>query len=160
VIFATVGTHHQPFDRLVRALAALGRDDLVIQYGHSAPPDFAGRAEAFMSFAEIERHMRDAEAVVTHAGVGSILLARRCGHVPIVVARQSRHGEHVDDHQVELTSALAPRGEIVAVDDPGTLGAVLAAPPARRPLADGAGAPLHAAVRAALRGEPVTGGGS
>jgi UDP-N-acetylglucosamine transferase subunit ALG13 len=158
VIFATVGTHHQPFDRLVRALAGLGRDDLVIQYGHSAPPAFSGRAAAFMSFAEIEGHMREAAAVVTHAGVGSILLARRCGHIPIVVARQSRQGEHVDDHQVELTTALAPRGEIVAVDDLSALGDVLADPPARRPLAVGAAAELHAAVRAALWGEPVTAG--
>jgi UDP-N-acetylglucosamine transferase subunit ALG13 len=156
VIFATVGTHHQPFDRLVQALAGLGRDDLVIQYGHSQPPPTAGAA--FMSFAEVEQHMRAADAVVTHAGVGSILLARRCGHIPIVVARQSRYGEHVDDHQLQLTTALAPRGQVVVVDDVARLGDALATPPERRPLATETASGLHAAVRQALWGNRVIDG--
>jgi UDP-N-acetylglucosamine transferase subunit ALG13 len=150
VIFATLGTHHQPFDRLVDALTALGRDDLVVQYGHSAPPPAAVRAQAFMSFSEVEGHMRDAELVITHAGVGSILLARRCGHIPVVVPRRRRFGEHVDDHQVELTTALAPRGQVLVVDDVERLAEVVAAPPQRRPLESGTGSELFAAVRQAL----------
>jgi UDP-N-acetylglucosamine transferase subunit ALG13 len=159
VIFATLGTHHQQFDRLVAALVALGRDDLVIQYGHSAPPEEAVTAKAFMPFAEVEEHMRAAAAVVTHAGVGSILLARRCGQLPIVMPRRSAHGEHVDDHQVELVTALEPRGQVVVVDDAQGLAAALAAPPERRPLEHGAAAGLLDAVHAALWREAVSGGG-
>ncbi len=155
MIFATVGTHHQQFDRLVQA-PALDRADVVIQHGHSAPPQGRARMIAFMPFAEVEEHMRAAEAVVTHAGVGSILLARRCGHIPIVVARRQRFGEHVDDHQVELATALGPRGEVVVVDDVAALDAVLADPPALRPPAADVGASLRAAVRAALWSKPVT----
>ena len=62
-----------------------------------------------MGFAEMLQHFRAADAVMTHAGVGSILCARRAGHVPVVVPRQRRDGEHVDDHQVELTRALEER---------------------------------------------------
>jgi UDP-N-acetylglucosamine transferase subunit ALG13 len=150
VIFVTVGTHHQPFARLLDAVAALGRDDVVVQHGHSPPPAGVATAVAFMSFAEMEARMREAEAVVTHAGVGSILLALRCGHTPIVVARLRRHGEHVDDHQVELTEALAGRGVVVALDDTARLEAVLSPPPPRRTAAAPAEGDLHRAVRAAL----------
>jgi UDP-N-acetylglucosamine transferase subunit ALG13 len=68
-----------------------------------------------MSFAEMLQHFRTAEAVITHAGVGSILCARRAGHLPIVVPRRRRHGEHVDDHQAELARALDERRAVVAV---------------------------------------------
>lgn len=116
MIFVTVGTHGQPFERL---LAQVGRlpelDRVVIQYGPGAPPQGVGRAAAFMPFGEIEECLAAADVVVTHAGVGSILCARRAGHVPIVVPRYHELGEHVDDHQVELTAALAGRGEVVPV---------------------------------------------
>ena len=37
LIFATVGTHHQPFDRFVRIALTLARDEqLVVQHGHTA----------------------------------------------------------------------------------------------------------------------------
>ena len=68
-----------------------------------------------MGFAEMLEHFNAADLVITHAGVGSILCARRAGHVPIVVPRQSRYGEHVDDHQVELVRALEERDAVIGV---------------------------------------------
>jgi UDP-N-acetylglucosamine transferase subunit ALG13 len=67
-----------------------------------------------MDFSEMLEHFRAADAVVTHAGVGSILCARREGHVPVVVPRSRRQGEHVDDHQAQLTRALEERGVVIA----------------------------------------------
>lgn len=152
MIFATVGTHHQPFTRLLDALGALDRTDVVVQCGHSPAPAGVSSAVPFMSFAEIETNMRTAEAVVTHAGVGSILLALRCGHTPIVVPRLCRLGEHVDDHQSDLTSALRDRGEVIVVDEVERLGAALMPPPPRRPATALPEGELHRAVRAALLG--------
>jgi len=152
VIFVMLGTHQQPFPRLIDALAALPADDLVVQYGHSSPPAHAREAAAFFSFGEIMTRLGEADAVVTHAGVGSILLARRMGHTPVVVPRQRRHGEHVDDHQMELTSALSDRGAVIPLWQIGDLWAAVAgAPPpaAPRPRVT---SPLHEAVRRALDG--------
>jgi UDP-N-acetylglucosamine transferase subunit ALG13 len=150
VIFVTLGTHHQPFTRLTDALAALPADELVVQHGHSPAPAGVREAIAFLDFGSMLERVREADVVVTHAGVGSILLARREGHTPVVVPRLHRHGEHVDDHQVELTEALAGDGKVIAVWEPAELAAAVAAAPGRgdrRPLAAG---PLHAAVREAL----------
>ena len=115
LIFVTVGTHHQPFQRLLDALGSLPPAELVVQFGHGSPPAGARHAARFMGFAEMLEHFRSADAVVTHAGVGSILCARRAGHIPVVVPRQRRYGEHVDDHQVELTRALEERQAVIAV---------------------------------------------
>jgi UDP-N-acetylglucosamine transferase subunit ALG13 len=154
LIFITVGTHQDSFPRMLAAVEALPqRAEAIVQYGPGRPPEGVARAEAFMSFAEMEANFAAADAVITHAGVGSILCARRAGHVPVVVPRYHELGEHVDDHQVELTKALAGRGEVEPVWRDETLAAGLARLGDKR-TARTVGPPgdLIAAVRAALLG--------
>ena len=43
MIFATVGTHAQPFTRFLSALASL-EDDVIVQYGHNPPPEGVSEA--------------------------------------------------------------------------------------------------------------------
>ena len=116
MIFATVGTHQQPFERMLDGVQRLPNlTEVFVQYGYGRPPPGVGCAVAFMPFDEMEESFEAADTVITHAGVGSILCARRVGHVPIVVPRLHALGEHVDDHQVELTRALAARGAVEPV---------------------------------------------
>jgi beta-1,4-N-acetylglucosaminyltransferase len=155
VIYITVGTHHQRFDRLLGALGPLADlDRLVVQHGPGPPPPEADVAVPFVSAREAVAYVERARVVVTHAGVGSFLVARRAGHIPVVVPRLHRYGEHVDDHQAELARALERAGELIAVWDVVRLAeAVRAVPPPRRR----APAPpaLQVAVRRALDGETV-----
>jgi UDP-N-acetylglucosamine--N-acetylmuramyl-(pentapeptide) pyrophosphoryl-undecaprenol N-acetylglucosamine transferase len=155
LIFATVGTHRQPFERMLDGLQGLpDPTDVVVQYGCGRPPEGVGRAVAFMPFDEIQECLEAADKVVTHAGVGSILCARRAGHVPVVVPRLRALGEHVDDHQVELTRALAERGVVVPAWQGEELAAVVEGAPPRRTdrVTSQAVGPLAVAVRDALLG--------
>jgi UDP-N-acetylglucosamine transferase subunit ALG13 len=152
VIFVTVGTHHQPFQRLLDALGALDPSELVVQHGPGDPPAGVARAEAYLAFDEMTDCFREAETVVTHAGAGSILCAIREGHVPLVVPRRHDLGEHVDEHQAELTRALEARGSVIAVWDVERLPDALAAAPPRGARSAPPGPDLCASVRAALRG--------
>jgi UDP-N-acetylglucosamine transferase subunit ALG13 len=153
VIFVTVGTHHQPFERLLSALSALDGDELVVQHGPGEPPPGVGRAEAYMPFDEVQRNLREADAVITHAGVGSILCAIREGHTPLVVPRRHDLGEHVDDHQAELTRALEGRGGVIAVWDVERLSELVKSAPQRRLGGKRPEPPLCGSVRAALFGD-------
>ena len=150
MIFVTLGTHHDPFPRLVDALGGLPDEELVLQHGHSRPSPAAARNVDFLPFAEMVEQIRSARVVITHAGVGSILLCLRGGRTPLVVPRLHRHGEHVDDHQVGLTRALADRHRVIPVWDVEDLPHLVAdapAPTEARPPEPG---PLHDAVRQAL----------
>jgi UDP-N-acetylglucosamine transferase subunit ALG13 len=150
VIFVTLGTHHDPFTRLIDGLAALPADELVVQHGHSPAPPGVAEAVEFLAFADMLERIRAADVVVTHAGVGSILLCLRNGRTPLVVPRRRAHGEHVDDHQVELTSALADAGKVVPVWNVADLPRLVAdAPPPAEPQPPREG-PLHRAVKQAL----------
>jgi UDP-N-acetylglucosamine transferase subunit ALG13 len=45
------------------------------------------------------------------------VLARRCGHRPIIMARRPEHGEHVDEHQLELSRRLHKAGLVTVVEN-------------------------------------------
>ena len=76
--------------------------------------------------------MRAADVVVCHAGAGSILLARRCGHRPIVMARLGELGEAVDDHQLIMARRLDASGVVTLVADAAELREAVAAALASR----------------------------
>jgi len=114
LILALVGTHEQPFDRLLRAVDELPTDQRrVVQTGHSAyAPDHC-EAHAFLPFEEVKRLMSEASVVITHAGTGTVMLALSLGRKPVVVPRLRRFHEHVDDHQLQLVESLAEDGMVI-----------------------------------------------
>jgi UDP-N-acetylglucosamine transferase subunit ALG13 len=126
MIVVSVGTHEQPFDRLIRAAADLDvGEPVVVQYGSSKLPHGPGEWFDYLSFDELADYAREARVFVCHAGVGSIVLARRFGHRPVVVPRRHHLGEHVDDHQLSLASRLGRAGVVTVLEDTGELGAVV-----------------------------------
>jgi len=151
VIFATVGTHGDGFPRMLAALEQLETDELVVQYGHGTPPANAMRAEAFLPFDQMAELFEAADVVITHAGVGSILLASRAGHVPVIVPRLANLGEHVDDHQVELSRALESRGGVLVCWDASDLSKLVAEVPERRGPGTAEAGAIAKAVGASLR---------
>jgi UDP-N-acetylglucosamine transferase subunit ALG13 len=131
VIFVTVGTNEAGFDRLLRAVERIPRDDLVVQCGHGAHRPRNARCVEFMPFPDIVEHVRNAEAVITHAGAGSVMVALGHGRTPIVVPRLRRFGEAVDDHQLDFARRLAAKGLVALVEDAERLvDAPLGSPPA------------------------------
>jgi UDP-N-acetylglucosamine transferase subunit ALG13 len=152
MIVVTVGTHEQPFDRLVRAAAALDGDEpMLVQYGSSTVPHGRGEWVDYLSFDELAERARGARVFVCHAGVGSIVLARRCGHRPIVMARRPDLGEHVDDHQLSLTRRLGEAGLVTVVEDEASLAAAVRAPVAVDPFGTAGAMPGKDALSAEVR---------
>jgi UDP-N-acetylglucosamine transferase subunit ALG13 len=118
VILVTTGTNGDPFDRLLEAVRDLVLDEeLVIQHGPSAIRVERATNLSYVSFTELEALVQRARLVITHAGVGSILLAFMHSRRPLVVPRLERHGEAVDDHQLVLATRLAELGLISLVED-------------------------------------------
>lgn len=114
MIFATCGSSHFGFDRMMEALAAVPAGDLEVQHGPSEPPPGAA-GMPFLPFDDLVARIQAADKVISHAGVGSILCAIRAGHTPLIFPRLKRYGETVDDHQEELADALARQGTVIVV---------------------------------------------
>jgi UDP-N-acetylglucosamine transferase subunit ALG13 len=130
MIFVTVGTHEQQFDRLVEGIDRLKSESLIprevfIQTGYSTYKPQYCEYKAFIPFDEMNRLMSESEMVVTHGGTGSIMLVLYHRKTPIVVPRQPQFREHVDDHQVKFARTMESRQKIVAVYDIDHLGQIL-----------------------------------
>jgi UDP-N-acetylglucosamine transferase subunit ALG13 len=148
MIFVTVGTNEAPFDRLVRAVASLETSEpLVVQRGASSVAVPGAETLDFIPFDELVEIVRRARVVVTHAGVGSTIVALSNGKRPIVVPRLKQFGEAVDDHQLVFGRRFADAGLVTFVESPERLGDALngshSAPPS---LASEPG-PLAAEIR-------------
>lgn len=123
MIFVTVGTHEQQFDRLVKAV-----DDLVTngtikelvfqQTGYSTYMPGHCEHSQFVSAQRMQELMGQASVVITHGGPSSFVEAMAAGKVPVVVPRRAELGEHVNDHQADFVRIVAERiGGIVPVYD-------------------------------------------
>lgn len=120
----TVGNAHQPFQRLLDAVAANAAQlpqPVIVQYGHGRFEAAGCDARAFIPMDEFERLIETAELVIQHAGGGGVLLAIRAGKVPVIMPRRAALGEIVDDHQVANAAALAQAGKAVVVHAAGDL---------------------------------------
>jgi UDP-N-acetylglucosamine transferase subunit ALG13 len=128
MIFVSVGTHEAPFDRMLRAVYDLELDEeLVVQHGPSTVRCEHATEWEFLPFEDVVSCIRNARAVVMHAGVGSVMIALANGKRPIVMARRHEFAEHVDDHQVELARRMEASGLVTYVEDGDALEAALAA---------------------------------
>lgn len=103
MIFVTVGTQG-PFDRLVRAVdrwaAATGRTDVLAQIGPRAWRPSHVRWTASLEPAEFRRTFEEAELIVSHAGIGTLVAALELGKTIVVLPRRARLHEHRNDHQM------------------------------------------------------------
>jgi UDP-N-acetylglucosamine transferase subunit ALG13 len=118
VIVVTVGTNEAPFDRLLHAVGELpGDEEILVQHGSSALKPAVAKCVDFLPFDELVALVSQARVVVTHAGVGSIMVALSQGKRPIVVPRLTRFGEAVDDHQLPFARRLAERGLVTLLED-------------------------------------------
>lgn len=107
MIFVTVGTHEQQFNRLIKKIDQLKKDghikdDVFIQTGFSDYIPESCDWKKFLSYEEMIQKIKDAKIVITHGGPSSFILPLQYGKTPIVVPRMKKYDEHVNDHQVEF----------------------------------------------------------
>jgi len=121
VIFVTVGTQG-PFDRLVAAVdgwaGAHPQHEVFAQVGPSALRPRHVAAQASISPSECRRRIRDADLVLAHAGMGTVLSVLALGTPLRVIPRRAALGEHRNDHQLATARWLAGIGSVgVAFDE-------------------------------------------
>lgn len=127
MIFVTVGTHEQPFNRLVKKIdqlvaAGVIQEEVVVQTGFSTYEPTHCTWRKLLPYQEMEKNVEMARIVITHGGPASFIMPLKIGKTPIVVPRQKGYNEHVNDHQLEFSRAVAERmGTILVAEDMDTL---------------------------------------
>lgn len=123
MIFVTVGTHEQPFNRLIKEVDRLKKegiitDEVFIQTGFSTYEPQYCDWKNIISYPEMEDYTNRADIIITHGGPATFMGAIAKGKKPIVVPRQEKFGEHVNDHQLDFAEQVSQRfGSIVVVEE-------------------------------------------
>ena len=122
MIFATVGTQ-LPFRRLIKALDEIaGARDLTI-FAQTADPTYLARnieTIAHLDPVTFDEYMAKATLIVGHAGIGTVLNAKKLRKPLIIFPRKAALNEHRNDHQLATARALVGvEGVHVAWDEAG-----------------------------------------
>lgn len=123
MIFVTVGTHEQQFNRLIEEIDRLKgdgviEDDVFIQTGFSNYEPQNCEWMKLIPYMEMNQKVHDARIVVTHGGPASFIAPLQIGKIPIVVPRQVKFEEHINDHQLEFVKNVEERNKnIIPVYD-------------------------------------------
>ena len=131
MIFVTVGTHEQAFNRLIQKVDELKRDGIIeaevlMQTGFSTYEPKYCKWDKLLPYQKMVQYVNEARIVITHGGPASFIMPLQVGKTPIVVPRQKKFNEHVNDHQLEFAHSVAERMKtIIPIDDIEQLGRVI-----------------------------------
>lgn len=120
MIFVTVGTHEQPFDRLLEEMDRLVEtgvitEEVFIQSGYTDYKPTHCKWSKLLPYNDMEKFVMEARLVITHGGPSSFIMPLQMGKTPIVVPRQEQYGEHVNDHQLNFALEVEKRQKNILV---------------------------------------------
>ncbi len=101
-----------PFDRLigiVDLLAAQSGEPFVAQIGDGAYVPEHMQWQRFIEPVEFDQLLKQARLIISHAGIGTVLNARKVQKPVILFPREAARGEHRNDHQMATIGALEGR---------------------------------------------------
>ena len=114
MIFVTVGTHEQSFDRLIKKIDQLVEEkiineEVIIQKGYSTYTPKYCKHYKLIGYEEMQKNIENARIIITHGGPASFMAPLAINKIPIVVPRQKKYDEHVNDHQKDFVEQVAKR---------------------------------------------------
>lgn len=110
------------FDRMVRAVdewaGRRGRTDVFAQIGPTDWRPAHVRWTQFLEPPEFAQRVKEAEVIVAHAGMGSIITAMTTGKPILVMPRRGDLRETRNDHQIATAARFRELGRVaVALDE-------------------------------------------
>ena len=120
MIFVTVGTHEQPFDRLLKCVDKMIEDgiikeEVIVQKGYTEYEMRNCKSEKLIPYEQMQQNIEKARIVVTHGGPASFIAPLAIGKIPIVVPRQKEYNEHVNNHQLIFAKEVEKRMKNILV---------------------------------------------
>jgi len=126
MIFVTVGTQDKPFERLCQYLEESDiKDKVIVQSGYTKYKSNKYDVHEYIDQKSFDKYMKEADIIISHGGVGTIMHALYNHKKVIACARLSKYHEHQNDHQLQIISALKEKGYILELNENNNLNDLL-----------------------------------
>ncbi len=130
MILVTLGTQDKPFTRLLEKIdeqVKLGNitDEIIVQGGCTQYNSKAMKIFDLVPMERLEELINDADLIITHGGVGSIISSVKKGKKVVACPRLAKYGEHTNDHQLQIIRNFSQDGYILSFFENEDLGEIL-----------------------------------
>ena len=121
MILVLLGTQNNSFHRLLEEIEKnikdeIIKDEIIVQAGYTKFQSHRMRIIDLMSKEQLEKFQDEADLIITHGGVGSIISSVEKGKKVIAVPRMHEYGEHVNNHQKEIVKDFNDKGYIIGIE--------------------------------------------
>lgn len=122
MILVMLGTQNNSFYRLLEEIDKLInngviQEKVIVQAGYTKYKSKNMEIFSLISQDELEKYQIQANLIITHGGVGSIIGSLKLGKKVIAVPRLHKYGEHVNDHQKQIIENFSENGYIIGIED-------------------------------------------
>jgi UDP-N-acetylglucosamine transferase subunit ALG13 len=122
MILVTLGTQDKQFPRLLQAVdraieEGAIQEEVVVQAGFTKYESSRMKVFDFIEQERFAGFLEQANLLITHGGVGTIMTALREGKKILGAARLVQYGEHQSDHQGQVLEAFDDAGYLIYMKD-------------------------------------------
>ena len=122
MILVLLGTQNNNFNRLLEEIERLIdkktiTDEVIVQAGYTKYESNKMQIFDLIPREQLDKYQDDADIIITHGGVGSIVSSIEKGKKVIAVPRLHKYEEHVNDHQKEIIELFNKKGYIIGLTD-------------------------------------------
>lgn len=121
-IFVGVGSQKFQLNRLLKELDEFAKNmkgdvEIFAQTGYSTyVPKYYSYTQ-FLPQQEYIKYLSEADLLIIHAGVGTIMEGLNRRKKMIVYPRKVKYGEHVDDHQLDIAQEFGKKRYVLVCDE-------------------------------------------
>ena len=122
MILVLLGTQNNSFHRLLEEVQknidnGIIKEDVVVQKGYTKFESNEMTIYNQLPQDEIEKLIDNANLVITHGGVGSIINSIQKDKKVIAIPRLKKYNEHVNDHQLDIVKSFDELGYIIGLNE-------------------------------------------
>ena len=130
MILVLLGTQNNSFKRLLEEVQknidnGNIKEEVIVQKGYTKFESNDMKMYNHLPTDEIKKLIDKADIVITHGGVGSIIVSIKKGKKVIAVPRLKKYKEHINDHQLDIINSFNEMGYIIGIHDVEELGEAL-----------------------------------
>lgn len=122
MVLVLLGTQANDFSRLLKEIEKLIidgtiKEEVIVQAGSTKYESKYMKQFDMIAKEEIEDLKKQANYIITHGGVGSIVSCIKMGKKVVAVPRLAKYSEHVNNHQIQIIENMQQKGYIEGVID-------------------------------------------